>query len=150
MKKSFKGQRIVNECTMSGFIFRQPSFKEKTTDKKTYARFTLMQGQGKDKATGEKRPALFQSCVIFKEEGKEIPWALLRNQTLVVVSGKIRPDVYTNKEGRRIQKTELVVRSIVQDKLVDIEYDAPDADESEAVDAEYFEGEAPQQGEMRA
>lgn len=141
-KKTFKAQKSVNTFEISGKIVNQPSGEPFITNASgSFARFTIMQGRGRNKATGEWNPSLFIDSVVFKKDVGEIPTALLAKDTPVKASGYIRPDVYTNRDGNRISKLQFVIRKIEEDVLVDIEYDDGEGEDGESV---------PEQGENRA
>ena len=77
----------------------------------TFARFTLAKNFSKDN-----KNARFFRCVIFKKEFDEnqqiVPWGLLKKGQEVLLTGKLTPNTWTDKNGTEHQDIEIVVNKI--------------------------------------
>ena len=75
---------------------------------KTFARFTL----AKNFLSSDKQARFFR-CVIFKKEFDDnqqtIPWDLLKKGQEVLLTGKLTPNTWTDKNGTEHQDIEIVV-----------------------------------------
>ena len=78
---------------------------------KTFARFTLAKNFSKDN-----KDARFFRCVIFKKEFDDnqqvVPWDLLKKGQEVLLTGKLTPNTWTDKNGIEHQDIEIVVNKI--------------------------------------
>ena len=78
---------------------------------KTFARFTLAKNFSKDN-----KDARFFRCVIFKKEFDDnqqiVPWDLLNKGQEVLLTGKLTPNTWTDKNGAEHQDIEIVVNKI--------------------------------------
>lgn len=80
-----------------------------TNEGKSYARFTLAHNLGKDNAP------LFLDIVMFNKNRShkvKIPFDLLKKGAPVIASGYMKPDSYTNKEGKEITKIQFIALSV--------------------------------------
>ena len=80
-------------------------------ENKTFARFNLAKNfVGSDKKT------IFLSCVIFKKEFDDnqqtIPWDLLKKGQEVLVTGKLAPNNWTDREGVEHKGFDIIVNKI--------------------------------------
>ena len=80
-------------------------------ENKTFARFNLAKNfVGADKKT------IFLSCVIFKKEFDDneqiIPWDLLKKGQEVLITGKLAPNNWTDKEGIEHKGFDIIVNKI--------------------------------------
>lgn len=108
----------------NNFVFSGRLTADATTNaSQNYARFTLAHNFGKDK------DPLFLDFVMFNKNGKKdikIPFDLLKKGSPVIVEGYLRPDNFTNKEGKTIKDVAYVVLSV--SKATEVEADAADAE----------------------
>ena len=78
---------------------------------KTFARFTLAQN-----FISSDKQARFFRCVIIKKEFDDnqqtIPWDLLKKGQEVLLTGKLHPNTWTDKDGTEHQDIEIVVNKI--------------------------------------
>ena len=78
---------------------------------KTFARFTLAKNFSKDG-----KQARFFRCVIFKKEFDDnqqiIPWDLLKKGQEVLITGKLAPNNWTDKEGVEHKGFDIIVNKI--------------------------------------
>ena len=79
---------------------------------KTFARFNLAKNfQAKDG-----KQTRFFRCVIFKKEfeanQQTIPWDLLTKGQEILLTGKLTPNTWTDKDGAEHQDIEIVVNKI--------------------------------------
>ena len=78
---------------------------------KTFARFTLAKNFTKDSKSSR-----FFRCVIFKKEFDDnqqvIPWDLLKKGQEVLVTGKLAPNNWTDKEGVEHKGFDIIVNKI--------------------------------------
>lgn len=82
----------------------------KPNESSTFARLCIAQNQGEGNDT------LFMNCVIFKKEfeknNQTIPWDMLKKGHEVFVTGKIRPNNWTDSEGTVHKGYEAVLNKI--------------------------------------
>ena len=80
-------------------------------ENKTFARFSLAKN-----FNGSDRKAIFFGCVIYKKEFEKnqqtIPWDLLVKGQEVLVTGRIAPNVWKDKNGHEHTDIELVLSKI--------------------------------------
>ena len=78
---------------------------------KTFARFTLAKNFSKDNKSSR-----FFRCVIFKKEFDDneqiIPWDLLKKGQEVLITGKLAPNNWTDKEGVEHKGFDIIVNKI--------------------------------------
>ena len=82
-----------------------------SNENKTFARFSIAKN-----FEGATKKALFLNCVIFKKEFDDnkqtIPWDLLKKGQEVLLTGKLHPNTWTDKDGAEHQDIEIVVNKI--------------------------------------
>ena len=82
-----------------------------SNENKTFARFSIAKN-----FEGATKKALFLNCVIFKKEFDDnqqvIPWDLLKKGQEVLLTGKLTPNTWTDKNGTEHQDIEIVVNKI--------------------------------------
>lgn len=78
---------------------------------KTFARFTIAKN-----FVGNEKKTLFLGCVIFKKEfddnDQTVPWDLLKKGQEILITGRIAPNVWTDKNGTTRTDMEIVVNKI--------------------------------------
>ena len=81
-------------------------------ESKSFARFTVAMNFGKD----DKKEALFLNCVAFQKEFEDnkqtIPWDLLKKGREILLTGRIRPNTWTDKEGNLHKELDIAVNKI--------------------------------------
>ena len=77
---------------------------------KTYTRFTIAHNFGND------TPSLFMNCVVFSREFEKnrqtIPWEILKKGRDVLVTGRLRPNVWTDDSGVTRKGIDIIVDKI--------------------------------------
>lgn len=93
----------MNLVVLIGRLTKEPDIRE-SNDKKI-ARYTLAVDRW-----GKKDEADFISCVCF---GKTAEWAekYLNKGTKISVEGRIQTGSYTNKDGKKVYTTDVIVNS---------------------------------------
>lgn len=82
----------------------------KPNEGSTFARLSIAQNQGEGNDT------LFMNCVIFKKEfeknNQTIPWGILTKGHEIFVTGRLRPNNWTDSEGTVHKGYEIVLNKI--------------------------------------
>lgn len=77
----------------------------------TFARFTLAKNFSKDN-----KQARFFRCVIFKKEFDDnkqtIPWDLLKKGQEILITGKLAPNNWTDKDGVEHKGIDIILNKI--------------------------------------
>lgn len=77
---------------------------------KTYARFSIAHNFGQD------TPSLFMNCVVFQQEFEKnkqsIPWDLLSKGTDILLTGRLRPNNWTDDNGVERRGIDIIVDKI--------------------------------------
>lgn len=90
----------MNRVILMGRLTKDPEVRY-TQDQMAVARYTLAVDR-------RNKEADFISCVVFGKGG-EFAEKYLKKGTKIAVSGRIQTGSYTNKEGRKVYTTEVVV-----------------------------------------
>ena len=90
----------MNRVILMGRLTKDPEIRY-TQDQMAVARYTLAVDR-------RNKEADFISCVVFGKGG-EFAEKYLKKGTKIAVSGRIQTGSYTNKEGRKVYTTEVVV-----------------------------------------
>ena len=90
----------MNRVILMGRLTKDPEVRY-TKDQMAVARYTLAVDR-------RNKEADFISCVVFGKGG-EFAEKYLKKGTKIAVSGRIQTGSYTNKEGRKVYTTEVVV-----------------------------------------
>jgi single-strand DNA-binding protein len=98
----------MNKVILMGRLTRDPEMRYSSGENQTaIARYTLAVDR-RFKRQGDEQSADFINCVVFGR-GAEFAENYLHQGTKIVVSGRIQTGSYTNKEGRKVYTTEVVV-----------------------------------------
>ena len=92
----------MNKVILIGRLTRDPEIKGE--GEKKAARFTL----AVDKWTGPEKSADFISCVAFKRSA-DLMQEYTHQGTKIALEGRISTGSYTNREGKKVYTTEVVV-----------------------------------------
>lgn len=90
----------MNRVILMGRLTKDPEVRY-SKDQMAVARYTLAVDR-------RNKEADFISCVVFGKGG-EFAEKYLKKGTKIAVSGRIQTGSYTNKEGRKVYTTEVVV-----------------------------------------
>ena len=93
----------MNKVILMGRLTREPDVR-RTTDGTVIARYTL----AVDRRFGKDNGADFISCVVFGK-GAEFTEKYLQQGTKIVATGRIQTGSYTNKEGKKVYTTDVVI-----------------------------------------
>ncbi len=81
-------------------------------ESRTFARFTLAMNFGRE----DRKETLFLSCVAFQKEFEDnnqvIPWDLLKKGQQILLTGRLQPNNWKDKEGNLHKDMNIVVNKI--------------------------------------
>jgi single-strand DNA-binding protein len=98
----------MNKVILMGRLTRDPEMRYSAGESQTaVARYTLAVDR-RFKRQGDDQTADFINCVVFGK-GAEFAEGYLHQGTKVVVTGRIQTGSYTNKEGRKVYTTDVIV-----------------------------------------
>lgn len=98
----------MNKVILMGRLTRDPEMRYSSGDNQTaIARYTLAVDR-RFKRQGDEQTADFINCVVFGR-GAEFAENYLHQGTKIAVTGRIQTGSYTNKEGKKVYTTEVVV-----------------------------------------
>lgn len=98
----------MNKVILMGRLTRDPEIRYSQGDNPiAIARYSLAVNR-RFKREGEEQTADFINCVVFGK-GAEFAENYLKQGTKIVVCGRIQTGSYTNKEGKKVYTTEVVV-----------------------------------------
>lgn len=102
----------MNRVILMGRLTRDPDVKYSQGEKSiAVARYTLaVDRRGKKDSDSNEQQADFISCVAFDRSG-EFADKYFRQGMRVLISGRIQTGSYTNKEGKKVYTTDVVVES---------------------------------------
>lgn len=102
----------MNRVILMGRLTRDPDVKYSQGEKSiAVARYTLaIDRRGKKDPDSNEQQADFISCVAFDRSG-EFAEKYFRQGMRVLISGRIQTGSYTNKEGKKVYTTDVVVES---------------------------------------
>lgn len=102
----------MNRVILMGRLTRDPDVKYSQGEKSiAVARYTLaVDRRGKKDPDSNEQQADFISCVAFDRSG-EFAEKYFRQGMRVLISGRIQTGSYTNKEGKKVYTTDVVVES---------------------------------------
>lgn len=102
----------MNRVILMGRLTRDPDVKYSQGEKSiAVARYTLaVDRRGKKDSDSNEQQADFISCVAFDRYG-EFAEKYFRQGMRVLISGRIQTGSYTNKEGKKVYTTDVVVES---------------------------------------
>lgn len=102
----------MNRVILMGRLTRDPDVKYSQGEKSiAVARYTLaVDRRGKKDSDSNEQQADFISCVAFDRSG-EFAEKYFRQGMRVLISGRIQTGSYTNKEGKKVYTTDVVVES---------------------------------------
>lgn len=102
----------MNRVILMGRLTRDPDVKYSQGEKAiAVARYTLaVDRRGKKDPNSNEQQADFISCVAFDRYG-EFAEKYFRQGMRVLISGRIQTGSYTNKEGKKVYTTDVVVES---------------------------------------
>lgn len=102
----------MNRVILMGRLTRDPDVKYSQGEKAiAVARYTLaVDRRGKKDPNSNEQQADFISCVAFDRYG-EFAEKYFRQGMRVLISGRIQTGSYTNKEGKKVYTTDVVVDS---------------------------------------
>lgn len=96
----------MNKIIMMGRLTRDPEIRYTSGEnQRAVARYTLAVERRK---RGEDQTADFINCVVF-DRGAEFAEKYLFQGTKILVCGRLQTGSYTNKDGRKIYTTDVVV-----------------------------------------
>lgn len=97
----------MNKVILMGRLTRDPEMRYAQNESGTaVARYTLAVNR-RFKREGEQE-ADFIRCVVFGK-GAEFAERYLQKGTKIVIAGRIRTDSYTNREGKKVYTTDVIV-----------------------------------------
>ena len=95
-----------NYIQISGRLTTDPA----PNKEQTYARFSIAHNFGPN------TEPLYMNCVIFEKEfkknGQTIPWDLLRRGQEVLLTGRLRPNNWTDNDGGIHKGIDIIVNKI--------------------------------------
>ena len=98
----------MNKVMLMGRLTRDPEIRYSSGENRTaVARYTLAVDR-RFKRQGDSQTADFISCVVFGK-GAEFAGNYLHQGTKIMVVGRIQTGNYTNKDGKRVYTTDVVV-----------------------------------------
>ena len=98
----------MNKVILMGRLTRDPEIRYSSGENQTaVARYTLA-AERRYKRQGDVQTADFINCVVFGK-GAEFAGNYLHQGTKIAVVGRIQTGSYTNKDGKRIYTTDVVV-----------------------------------------
>ncbi len=98
----------MNKIMLMGRLTRDPEIRYSSGENRTaVARYTLAVDR-RFKRQGDSQTADFISCVVFGK-GAEFAGNYLHQGTKIMVVGRIQTGNYTNKDGKRVYTTDVVV-----------------------------------------
>lgn len=98
----------MNKVMLMGRLTRDPEIRYFSGENRTaVARYTLAVDR-RFKRQGDSQTADFISCVVFGK-GAEFAGNYLHQGTKIVVVGRVQTGNYTNKDGKRVYTTDVVV-----------------------------------------
>ncbi len=98
----------MNKVILMGRLTRDPEIRYSQGDNPiAIARYTLAVDR-RFKRQGDDQTADFINCVVFGK-GAEFAENYLKQATKIVVCGRIQTGSYTNKDGKKVYTTEVVV-----------------------------------------
>lgn len=102
----------MNRVILMGRLTRDPDVKYSQGEKSiAVARYTLaVDRRGKKDPDSNEQQADFINCVAFDRSG-EFAEKYFRQGMRVLISGRIQTGSYTNKEGKKVYTTDVVVES---------------------------------------
>lgn len=102
----------MNRVILMRRLTRDPDVKYSQGEKSiAVARYTLaVDRRGKKDSDSNEQQADFISCVAFDRSG-EFAEKYFRQGMRVLISGRIQTGSYTNKEGKKVYTTDVVVES---------------------------------------
>ena len=96
----------MNKAILMGRLVRDPEIRQTGGEESTaIARYTL--AVARNKKTDDDSADFF-SCTVFGK-GAEFAEKYLRKGMMIMVVGKIKIDSYTNKEGKKVRTTQIIV-----------------------------------------
>ena len=96
----------MNKVILMGRLVRDPEIRQTGGEESTaIARYTL--AVARNKKTDDDSADFF-SCTVFGK-GAEFAEKYLRKGMMIMVVGKIKIDSYTNKEGKKVRTTQIIV-----------------------------------------
>lgn len=100
----------MNKVILMGRLTRDPDVRYSQGEQSTaVARYTLAVDR-RYRREGEEQTADFISCVAFGRQGEFVE-KYLRKGIKIVITGRIQTGSYTNKEGKRVYTTDVVIES---------------------------------------
>lgn len=97
----------MNKVILIGRLTRDPEIRYTSGEnQRAVARYTLAVERRRRK--GEDQTADFINCVVF-DRGAEFAEKYLFQGTKIVISGRLQTGSYTNKDGRKVYTTDVVV-----------------------------------------
>jgi single-strand DNA-binding protein len=115
----------MNKVILMGRLTRDPEMRYSAGESQTaVARYTLAVDR-RFKRQGDEQTADFINCVVFGR-GAEFAENYLHQGTKVVVTGRIQTGSYTNKEGRKVYTTDVIVedQEFAESKAASAGYDS--------------------------
>lgn len=98
----------MNKVFLMGRLTRDPEIRYSSGENQTaIARYTLAVDR-RFKRQGDEQTADFINCVVFGK-GAEFAENYLHQGTKIVATGRIQTGNYTNKDGRKVYTTDVVV-----------------------------------------
>ena len=99
---------LMNKVILMGMLTREPEMRYATGQKQaSVARYTLAV-ERRFKRQGEEQQADFINCIAFGKAG-EFAGQYLHQGTKIIAIGRIQTGSYTDKSGKRVYTTEVVV-----------------------------------------
>ena len=103
----------MNKVILMGRLTRDPDirYSQSAEDSMAIARFTLAVDRrgSRNNQNGDQQSADFISCVAFRRQA-EFAEKYLKQGTKIVISGRIQTGSYTNRDGVKVYKTDVVIR----------------------------------------
>lgn len=103
-----KGEETLNKVIMMGRLTRDPEITSSTSGT-TYARFSIAVDR-KIKAEGQPEADFF-NCTSFGKQAEFIE-RYLKKGTKIVITGRLRNDSYTNKDGQKVTATKIITEEV--------------------------------------
>ncbi len=102
-----------NNFNLTGFVAVSATIR--SFENSSVARFPLSISRRETAADGsETRKSALISCECWSKTADSARFALLQKGTLVSISGYLRPDEYTDREGNRQQRVVFVATSVAR------------------------------------
>ena len=103
-----EGEETLNKVIMMGRLTRDPEVSSSTSGI-TFARFSIAVDR-KIKVEGQP-DADFFTCTSFGKQAEFVE-RYLKKGTMILITGRLQNDSYTNKEGQKVTSTKIMTEEV--------------------------------------